>query len=96
MSVPLSTAQIDWRGVSISIAFHEHRFHDDFDHLEVRVIGEGLIPITDTGYRSHFLPAGIVAEFGGPAAYVTAWLDHEAQSSAWKEREAAARQLTLF
>ncbi|MCB1466069.1 MAG: hypothetical protein KDK08_02695 [Rhizobiaceae bacterium] len=96
MSAPITASHIDWRGVAISIDYRIRRFHGDFDHLEIRVLGDGIIPITETGYRSHFLPHGIVEEFGGPDEYVTAWLDHEAESAEWKKREAAARQLSLF
>jgi hypothetical protein len=55
-----------------------------------------VIPVTETEYRSHFLPAGIVEEYGGPEDFVRAWLDHEAGSSNWKKREQAARQMSLF
>lgn len=47
-------------------------------------MNDAQIPITETGYRSHFLPDGNVEEHGGPEAYVLAWLDHEADSAAWK------------
>ena len=57
---------------------------------------DAQIPITETGYRSHFSPSGIVEEHGGPEAYVLAWLDHAAQSDAWKQKAEAARQLSLF
>lgn len=95
MSAPI-TNRIDWQGVLLSITFHERRWNLEFDHLEIRVIGEGEIPITETGYRSNFLPAGITAEFGGPDDYVRAWLDFEAQSPEWKKRQEAARQMSLF
>lgn len=54
------------------------------------------LPMTETGYRSHFLPAAAVVEASAPVAYVRAWLDHEARSPAWRQRADAARQMTLF
>ncbi|MGV6803916.1 MAG: hypothetical protein ACWA49_06885 [Ruegeria sp.] len=54
MSAPITTSRIDWRGVAISIDYRIRRFHGDFDHLEIRVLGDGIIPITETGYRSHW------------------------------------------
>jgi hypothetical protein len=67
-------------------------------HLEVRLVspkGE-ILPITETGYRSHFAEAAVIDEAGGPVAFVRAWLDRAAQFPDWKEREVASRQMTLF
>jgi hypothetical protein len=95
MSAPV-TSQIVWRSISIEITFHKHRWKSDFDHIELRVEEGRIIPVTETGYRSHFLPAGIVDEYGGPEDFVRAWLDPEAETSDWKKREEAARQMSLF
>ncbi|WP_340149023.1 hypothetical protein [uncultured Sneathiella sp.] len=96
MSAPLITAQIEWHGIAISISYRESRWKSDFDHIEVCVAGGEEIPITETGYRSHFLPHGIVDEFGGAESYVIAWLDHEAEKPEWKRRAEAARQYSLL
>ena len=64
--------------------------------LERRLDEGFILPVTETGYRSHFLPAATVEEFGGPESYVSAWLDHEAKSPDWKKRKDAARQMSLF
>lgn len=95
MSAPI-TSQIVWRDISVEITFHKRRWNSDFDHLEVTAMNDAQIPVTETGYRSHFLPDGIVSDHGGPEAYVLAWLDHEADSEAWKKREEASRQMSLF
>jgi len=95
MSAPI-TSQIDWRGVTIRIVFWTRRWNSDFDHLEITAMNDAPIPITETGYRSHFVPDGNVEAHGGPEAYVLAWLDHEADSAAWKKREEASRQMSLF
>lgn len=95
MSAPI-TSQIDWHGTTIRIDYRKRRWNSDFDHVELHVEEGRIIPVTETGYRSHFLPAGIVDEYGGPAEFVSAWLDHEAQNPDWKKREEAARQMSLF
>lgn len=95
MSAPI-TSQIVWRDISIEMTFHKHRWKSDFDHIELRVEEGRIIPVTETGYRSHFLPAGIVNEYGGHEGFVRAWLDHEAENSDWKKHEEAARQFSLF
>ncbi len=42
-------------------------------------------------YRSNFLPVGAVAHHGGAVAFVTEWLDYEAERTGWN-----GAQLTLF
>ncbi|PIL18146.1 hypothetical protein P775_21280 [Puniceibacterium antarcticum] len=95
MSPPV-TSQIVWRNISIEITFHERRWKSDFDHIELRVEEGWIIPVTQTGYRSHFLLAGTVDEHGGHVDFVLAWLDHEADKPEWKRREDASRQMSLF
>jgi hypothetical protein len=59
--------------------------------LQVRSIDpeDAPLPITETGYRSHFIAASAVA-------YVDVWLSAESEPPAWREREQAARLLALF
>ncbi len=54
------------------------------------------LPVTETGYRSHFIQVGLVEATGGPAAYVRRWLDEEARRPVWRRVEAAWRLLDLF
>jgi hypothetical protein len=88
---------IDWQGISLSVDYSPNSFGTGVHHIEIRVLQpEGaLIPVTDSGYRSHFFSEA-VEHFGGPGGYVLAWLDHHAASPEWKRREAEARQLRLF
>ncbi len=93
-----------WRGVKIAISYEPRwlSLADDYGldtaHLEIEAITpeRAALPITETGYRSHFTTAGTVAAMGGPVAMVRTWLDEEAASPAWRQHEAAARQFTLF
>ena len=54
------------------------------------------MPITETGYRSHFLPALELINAGGPVTFVTAWLDREAKSKDWQKRQTVRQQGDLF
>lgn len=54
------------------------------------------LPITETGYRSHFIAASTIVAAGGPVAYVDLWLTAESDTPAWRKREQSARQLGLF
>lgn len=67
-------------------------------HLTIETIEpvRSNLPITETGYRSHFVEPGVIETHGGPAAYVLAWLDEAAKDALWIERDLAARQFSLF
>lgn len=81
---------IMWRGVQVEITFTPDAF-GMADHIELRTENKTALPVTETGYRSHFMASGTVAEHGGAIAFVTAWLDHEAERSGWH-----GAQLALF
>ncbi len=68
---------ITWRGVKLEITFTPKKF-GLVDHIEIMAEGRAPLPVTETGYRSHFIQAGTVAHHGGAVSFVTAWLDHEA------------------
>lgn len=84
------THNITWRGLAIEITFTPEKF-GVVDHIELRSEGKTPLPVTQTGYRSHHLYTGTVTEAGGAAAYVTAWLEHEAERKGWD-----GAQLSLF
>ena len=96
---------ITWSSIQIEITYRpdyapafRQTYGQPLDHLEIRSLAPERepLPITDTGYLSHFIARRIVEEAGGPAALVLAWLDHEAQSPIWKAKEITRRQLDLF
>lgn len=95
----IETFGLLWQGIALVIRY-EVRWLDteatNVAHLEVESEGRVRLPITETGYRSHFVPASEVAEAGGPVAYATAWLDDMAQSREWVRYAEASRQLSLF
>ena len=84
------THNITWRGIAIEIT-HTPEKWSVIDHIELRTEGKTPLPVTETGYRSEYFALGSVAEFGGAVAFVTAWLDHEAERTKWR-----GAQLSLF
>ena len=93
------TETTEWRGITIAITFEPDWLGMGYTaHLQLEAIRpeRAKLPITETGYRSHFLEIGRVEAFGGPVAYALGWLDDAANSKEWKANEAASRQLTLF
>lgn len=99
------TAVIEWQGITIEIIYEPNWLNlsrEDSDltaaHLEIRSIApeRAPLPITETGYRSHFLHAEEVDQAGGPEAYVEAWLNDMAESRELRDCIEASRQLNLF
>jgi hypothetical protein len=91
-----------WNGIEIEIRWQPDYCHFDdgrsMAHLEVESINpkRAPLPITSTGYRSHFIHAADVEIMGGPEAYVDAWIGHLAKSRSWRIADQASRQLALF
>lgn len=109
-SEPLSTVAekrsiehhaIVWRGIKATVVYTPD-YHalpgDDSHHSHVEVLTEPRVPlpITETGYRSLFLPGGQVEDAGGATAFVTRWLDASSKSPEWRAAVAASRQGSLF
>lgn len=96
--------EIVWNGVKIAISYEPRWLNLDDDygldtaHLEIEAIApeRAPLPITETGYRSHFTTANAVAAMGGPVALVRTWLDEEAANPAWRQYVRASRQMSLF
>ncbi|RYG88942.1 MAG: hypothetical protein EON59_02795 [Alphaproteobacteria bacterium] len=95
---------LHWRGVNLEITFEANWLGMDparefaTAHLTVTAKRPERVrlPISETGFRSHFVHADEVVEGGGPVAYVQAWLDYMARSREWLAQVQANRQLTLF
>jgi hypothetical protein len=98
-------ADIVWQGISLTVSYEAdylssaaRGLHFTISHLELRVtapVGAPL-PVTETGYRSHFLPPGTIEEAGGPSAFIQAWLNEASRSVAWQRTHGRWRQLKLF
>ena len=96
---------LHWNGIDIEIGYdpswspaYFENYEEALAHLECRAVApeKARLPITETGYRSHFTPASAIEDEGGPVAYLQAWLDHAAQSREWQGYLDAQRQPMLF
>jgi hypothetical protein len=68
-------------------------------HLEVLSKDRVPLPMTETGYRSHFTAAQSIEDFDAPIEFVKSWLAEAEQSKKWKahlKRVQQQNQLTLF
>lgn len=92
----------NWNGIEIEIRWNaDHLIFDDgqsMAHLEIESIqpARAPLPITETGYRSHFLMRAHVDHVGGPEAYVEAWIAEVTNTLKWRNAEIASRQYALF
>jgi hypothetical protein len=83
-----------WEGIAIDLSHHQRSYGGDFDHLEVRAAER--LPITETGYRSHFIHHAELALWDSPEAFVREWLNEAAAAPGWQAYRQTSRQLTLF
>jgi hypothetical protein len=105
MEHPYNSERIVWRGITVEVRYcpdwspsYQAIYGYPLAHLEVESIepAKAALPMTETGYRSHFCGTPLIDDEGGPVAFVRAWLDHAADTPEWKAKEAAARQFSLF
>jgi len=97
--------RLDWQGYRIEVRYcpswsksYEEIYGEPLAHLAIETLDppRSPLPMTETGYRSHFTPAKVIEDEGGPVAFVRGWLDEAAQSPIWREQRAAARQMSLL
>jgi len=92
------TFQFTWRSIEIE-AIYEPLKWNTIAHLEICSIKpeRAPLPITSTGYLSHFHQPGTIEENGKDVvAQVIAWLDEEAAKPEWQDYVEASRQGDLF
>jgi len=99
----IDTYDIVWAGIAIRVSFERNwlgsppsEFHPS--HLQIKAVSpeRAPLPITETGYLSHFVAAEDIDAAGGPVSYALAWLDEAAKSPEWRKAVAASKQLSLF
>ena len=98
-------AQLCWRGLLIEVCYcpdwppgRAAAGSDTLAHIEIETIepARAVLPLTETGYRSHFVAASDVVDAGGALAYVEQALNDAADDPRWKQQEQASRQYRLF
>ena len=89
---------IDGSSVVIAIRHTKNYLVDGTDHIEIesRKPKGAALPITATGYLSHFIDWHQLSAAGGPVTFVEAWLARVCRSREFSAREHARRQGDLF
>jgi len=96
------TYRTQWQGIALEIRHCPSWLSSNSEmvtqHIEICSAGRVALPITETGYRSHFMNGAEVLDAfnNDPVAFVLAWLDDAGQSQEWLAQVEAARQYTLL
>jgi len=105
MTAEIQRFEFQWRGLLIEVRYcpdwmegYREAYGYPLAHLDVESMlpSKAPLPITETGYRSHFDRPENIEVHGGPVTFVLEWLDHEAESSKWTKQQTEQRQLSLF
>lgn len=93
-----TTMKLVWRGVTARIKHTPNYISTGWSHVEITVLTPkgAPLPITSTGYKSHFLDEEVLKAAGGPVAFFLAWIEEEARTKAWARADFKWRQLELF
>lgn len=96
----VQTYELNWEGIEIEARYTASKFGGAIAHLELESIKppRAKLPMTETGYRSHFHPISTIeTDFDGNViACVFDWLDKEAKSKEWQKHIEDSKQLALF
>lgn len=83
-----------WSERDIEVRYQANWLNSGQWHIELWC--EERLPVTETGYRSHFVPMAELADEAAIRAFVLAWLDEAAKSLKWRRYVEESRQLKLF
>jgi len=99
----IETYDLNWNGIQLKISYEPNWLNcSDVSyktaHFQLESVSPAKepLPMTETGYRSHFTQPEDIESAGGPVGYVQAWLEHAAQDPKWKSFTASCSQLSLF
>lgn len=92
-----------WEGLHVALVYcpdwskaYRETFGYPLAWLSIHQPDGRPLPITETGYLSHFTPPDNIEAAGGPVACVQEWLDEAAQDPAWQAIQDKDRQMSLF
>lgn len=96
---PSQVYRFHWEGIEIEATYVPHSWGGVIAHLEIETIQppRASLPITETGYLSHYHACGTVEASGGDVvAQVISWLDEAATNPDWQKHMRKSRQGELF
>lgn len=93
--MPPVISNITWQGLRLSVR-HQADWAAGFDHIEITSERRLPFPISETGYRSHFVQGEYLKHYADAESYVREWLAEAEQSPAWQRIAETCRQPSLF
>lgn len=93
-----SSTKLVWREVTCRVRHTPNYLSKGWSHIELIVHRpkNAPLPITNTGYLSHFLDENLLKRAGGPVQFFLDWIEREAHSKQWAATEFKWRQGDLF
>lgn len=87
-----------WRDVTCRVRHTPNYLSKGWSHVELIVTKpkNAPLPITSTGYLSHFLDEQLLRQAGGPVRFFLDWIEREAKTKQWAAAEFKWRQGDLF
>lgn len=83
-----------WEGIPFDLSYTQPTYSAPYHHIELRA--SEPLPVTETGYRSHFIHPDELSFWPTVEAFVNEWLTLASKSPHWKAYRAQSRQLSLF
>ncbi len=100
INAPTATQFVfQWHGTSINVKFTPEEFgalYPEYTRDHIEIFCDELIPITETGYRSHFVHPDEITKANGVEKYIIAWLYSAFKSPEWQKMLASDQQPSLF
>lgn len=72
-------ARFVWRGVEIEVRSEANWLNTGLTHIEIETMPRTPLPMTETGYRSHFIDPGVLAEYWNAEDFVQQWVEESAK-----------------
>ena len=93
-----TTHKLVWRDIACRVRHTPDYLSKGWSHVEIVVQKPkgAPLPITETGYRSHFLGHDDLERAGGVVRFFLDWIEREAASKQWSKAEFKWRQGDLF
>ncbi|MEZ5924119.1 MAG: hypothetical protein R3D57_07010 [Hyphomicrobiaceae bacterium] len=78
-----------WRDITARVRHAPDYLSKGWSHIEINVQKPkgAPLPITETGYRSHFLDADDLERAGGPVRCFLDWIERGSRSKSWAKAE---------
>tara|TARA_R110002074_G_scaffold104113_5_gene224734 strand:- start:203 stop:496 length:294 start_codon:yes stop_codon:yes gene_type:complete len=88
------TFELLWQDRKVEVSYQANWLNSGYWHIELRCAEH--LPVTETGYRSIFVPLDTFADQAEITVFVTTWLDTAVDTPAWRKHLEESRQMTLF